>query len=246
MNIPGVTVKEHPILFSGTMVKAILSGEKTQTRRWIKPQPSEAGLIYVEDRDPDGSLSGFAAWVDELLTVDEGRYRICPHGVPGDRLWVKETFWHGSIFTEPYYPGEYVMGEFIEAPCGDQRVEPYFGEWTQPGSPIADYSGNAMDYIKYCAVDKKPIDDKYPYGIRWGKRPSIHMPRWASRILLEITDVRVERVQDISYQDAIAEGFGLAGAPIEAFHALWDSIYKARGAGWDANPFVWVIEFKKL
>ena len=182
-------MKERPILFSAPMVRAILSGAKTQTRRIVK----NAHMMSV-----DGELVPIAAF--------------CPYGQPGGRLWVRETF--ACVCTQE------------------------------------------MRYVEYKADRSLADFDGYdnPAGGRW--RPSIHMPRWASRITLEITDVRVERLQDISEADAVAEGarptlapldtvrLGAAGTAKEGFRQIWESI---NGPGsWDANPWVWAIEFKKL
>ena len=200
---PVPSVRERPILFKGEMVRAILEGRKTQTRRVIKPVQPRADGRWPAGRDP---------------------LPDCPHGVPGDRLWVRETW-------EPYPGGKVVF-----------RADMMFGVKTAP-------------------------------LIRW--RPSIFMPRAACRLMLEVTDVRVQRVQDISEADAKAEGLkgitkdghtvkygipdrdGFPGTdddgwewqnwntdPRLAFRRLWDSINKPRGFGWDENPWVWCISFK--
>jgi len=185
-------MKERPILFSGPMVRAILEGRKTQTRRVVKPQPG------CDPRD------------DEHL--DMGR---CPYGQPGDRLWVREA-WHTDERDLEYARAKH--------------------EDAMSDSPI------------YYRAD--PENDNA--GCTW--RPSIHMPRWASRITLEITRVRVERLQEISEKDAIAEGADPYLHPVhpgreglrhvDGFRSLWESI---NGPGsWDANPWVWVIEFKRV
>lgn len=169
---------ERPILFSGEMVRAILEGRKTQTRRVMKPQPdTEFPCVY--DRE-------------------------CLYGIPGDRLWVREAF---SIYDHPEGP--------------------------------------------VCFYKADHPQDEY---LKW--RPSIHMPRWVSKILLEITDIRVERLKDISEEDAKAEGvvigveeFKVTGTdrPYKlAYSLLWDLINAKRGFGWDVNPWVWVIEFKRV
>lgn len=160
-------MKERPILFSAEMVRAILDGRKTQTRRVIKPQP-----INALDRPPPCD---------------------CPYGKIGDRLWVRET-------QAKFHPAVY----------------------------MADVA-----------------EDFYPSYL-W--TPSIHMPRVASRITLEITAARVERLQDISEADAMAEGVSwkhnpaLPTTPVNAFAALWTSV----GGDWDANPWVWCIDFQRV
>ena len=181
-------MKEHPILFNGEMVRRLLDGRKTQTRRVIKPQPEEQ-LLFAES-------CGFSAWVSPSLNLDEGAMRCCPYGVPGDRLWVRETWFQGyATVYRADYPGDQA------GPSGD------------------------------------PAD-------KW--RPSIHMPRWASRITLEVTGVRVERVQDISIGDAYAEGISDGNwlSPVEKFILLWDGIYAKRGYSWESNAWVWVVEFE--
>jgi len=210
-------MKERPILFSAPMVKAILSGSKSQTRRVVKPQPTEGGLEWVTACGGD-----FAAWQDPLLLLDEHSedggpcQRKCPYGQPGSRLWVRETFC-------PIYP-----------------QDPHYNG----GRPI-EYDYQAT----YKHGDR--LGDLIGAKKKW--KPSIHMPRAASRITLEVTGVRVERLQDISETDALEEGISYNDLPNNGldprrartwYHRLWESI---NGPGsWDANPFVWVVEFKRV
>lgn len=187
-------MKERPILFSGTMVRAILEGRKTQTRRLVKPAPIFCSNVGWEVFTPrDGALP-----LDQVA---------CPYGQPGDRLWVRETWAPNSV-------GSAIALILKSAP--------------QPG-------------VYYAATHTGRV------GWRW--RPSIHMPRWASRITLEVVAVRVQRLQDISRGDAMAEGCPFAnmadgGDPRIWYSWLWNQI---NGDGsWDANPWVWVIEFKRV
>lgn len=193
-------MKERPILFNAEMVRAILDGSKTQTRRPIKPQPelTEAGnLIYRTDkRSFAGSSSGLS--------------NLAPFGQVGDLLWVPETW---AVYQN----------------------DPDIGG-------LKDYSP---------VIYKATFDPALDFSGPW--KPSIHMPRWASRITLEITDVRVERVQDITEEDARAEGmkpddifppprYGEEPPHKELFAELWSSIY----GNWHQNPWVWVYEFERL
>lgn len=220
-------MKERPILFSGEMVRAIIEGRKTQTRRVVKsPHTQEAGAWSF---DPERGLweSGIAG---DHGAMGHGEWVRCPYGVPGDRLWVRET------------------ARAEELPSG-------------------------QDGVRYAADDAFiPINsqqsaeswlDMYHYAGRTGSLvPSIHMPRWASRITLEVTGVRIERLQDISEADARAEGvesqfvdgYGCwvnyelgdgtwCNSARGSFCTLWDSINAKRGYGWDVNPWVWVVEF---
>lgn len=211
-------MKERPILFTGEMVRAILEGRKTQTRRVMKQRKRKDGCKLIPE-----------------VLQEIGVGAACPYGKVGDRLWVREAF---SAWT----PGD--------------PVEPIESEETVP------YKG--------CEFEYRATSEAQPE--RW--RPSIHMPRWASRINLEITEVRVERVQDISDEDADAEGVDsrnvptggddfqdywrdyskpkgdewpwIEGDPRHSFRTLWDSINAKRGYSWDSNPWVWVVEFKRL
>lgn len=210
--------RERPILFSGAMVRAILSGQKTQTRRVIKPQPPDVASIK-----PDWMDCGVEPRNQRFGIVGEFDEWPCPYGGSGERLWVRETW----------------------APIGSMRPAGYF---SNPDLIGKDFWYRASDCIP-------------TWGGKW--RPSIHMPRIASRLTLEVTGVRVERVQDITEDDAKAEGVepgcltcgenclytGGCGycrpSYRDSFIFLWDSINANRGFGWDENPYVWVVEFKR-
>ncbi len=197
-------MKYTGILMSGPMVRAILEGRKTQTRRVMKPQPT------TPPRMVGGAL---LAWVDKNKKMPAHIHGfVCPYGQVGDRLWVRETF----ALMIP-------AGASIHA----ERIPHYRAD-----------------------ADTAP---------RW--TPSIHMPRWASRITLEITGVKVERIQDISEEDAMDEGidrrfFVEQGISIgesdenipyrRGFHILWDSINAKRGYGWDVNPWDFALTFKVI
>lgn len=203
---------DRPILFSGPMVRALLEGRKTQTRRLIKPQPPEGlepvGRVLCSTHKPDEGKWTWARGQSHMLR-DPHRVR-CLYGQPGDLLWVRETWGFN-----PDFPA--ILGRSCF------KADP----------------GHEYD------------------GIQW--KPSIHMPRRLSRLTLRITDVRVERVNDITGLDAIAEGLvdlGVDGArwhwernptmgyfaPWRAYRALWDSI---NGPGsWSANPWVWALTFE--
>ncbi|WP_019101040.1 hypothetical protein [Chromobacterium haemolyticum] len=193
-------MKERPILFSGEMIRALLAGAKTQTRRVVK-LPNGGYIPPSERKDPNG-------W-RQLL-------RECKYGQPGDRLWVRET----------------CRAEELES--GQDGVR-YLAD--NHFRPINDTPGDAIQWMKMNV-----------YGKQGGTNvPSIHMPRWACRLVLEITDIRAERLQDISEADAVAEGGPVDhpnGTARGWFEQLWEKLY---GAGsWDANPYVWRISFKKV
>lgn len=213
-------MKERPILFNADMVRAILDGSKTQTRRMVKPQPAEDESIFKMGLIVRGWITGKA---DDN---DYPRSHIsCPFGESGDRLWVRETWRHTSVTLEE----SRALTEDITSGCAVDWRADYVERM------IRDAGFSRADAELSCEFET------------W--KPSIHMPRWASRILLEITNVRVERLQDISEADAKSEGaaWGACGAPQEGSHKagfaqLWESI---NGPGsWEANPWVWVIEFK--
>lgn len=219
-------MRERPILFNGDMVRAILEGRKTVTRRAMKAQPVlDGGFWKLGGAGWSKGISSFAPMPGYSLS------ERCPFGRPGDRLWVRET-------TEAF-----------RSPCGATELSRYAAD----GAPVLHPDLEDCEFSNSIAH----------WTCSRSTRPSIHMPRWASRILLEITAVRVERLQDITEEQAIAEGIDLdalvasqdrydmvlagSGAdgratPITAFRDLWNST----GGDWDANPWVWVVEFKRL
>lgn len=225
-------MKERPILFSAPMVRALLDGSKTQTRRVVTPAPEMVTdkSIAPWDGDPAALL--------RLLTLNG---KTCRYGQPGDRLWVREA--------HSLYPTH-----------GQHRAD---GErWGPWGGLPTTVSADGKQIAYY-----REGFDRCDPG-RW--RPSIHMPHWASRILLEVASIRVERLQDISEADALAEGVvawragwdkktaatmflrgtearvntNEGGVAKRLYYLLWESI---NGAGsWAANPWVWVVEFKRI
>lgn len=226
-------MKERPILFNGDMVRAILEGRKTQTRRPVKPQPPAdidslhhgklASLAPYKLLDDDYNPQGFG------FEDGRGQFWKSPFGTVGDRLWVRETW---GVSTGNYDPL-----------CIPVAVR-YFADSAVRAVNLSHAHANYFGVSQTCSR----------------KRPSIHMPRWASRIDLEITRVWVERVQDISAEDCRAEGIQVArcgcqvcargssictadaGVYVEAFRDLWQSIYGT----WDANPWVWAYEFRRI
>ncbi|HDH1524126.1 TPA: hypothetical protein PIU61_004754 [Klebsiella quasipneumoniae subsp. similipneumoniae] len=253
-------MKERGMIFNSEMVRAIVSGRKTQTRRIMKVQPSEdftpMNMALETDYkarwytpgvvDKDGYLQPASKKVFGVSNENEGY--SCPFGAVGDRIWVRETF-QGPLFDYD------LMDSYCKDPTPFEKPE--FCVYKADGVPAPEFY-DADDELHCC----------------W--RPSIHMPRWASRILLEITDVRVERLNAISEEDAQREGvhtevwdqtvvarnyaardeffqFWSEGMPhyVEmnqlyrsSFRSLWESIYGAEN--WLANPWVWVIEFKRV
>lgn len=192
-------MKERPILFTGPMVRAILEGRKTVTRRVVTPQPDFLGSMV----DPNTPFKTLDAGLHARIT--------CPYGQPGDRLWVREA-WAADAQVDAIAPSDLSEGEPIWYPA-DLSVR---------------QTGCSM-------ISKGRV------------RPSIHMPRWACRILLEITAVRVERLQDISDPGALAEGVSHSemhsgDSLVDVFARLWEST----GGDWAANPWVWVLEFKRV
>ncbi|ELI8104576.1 hypothetical protein ABND02_004116 [Yersinia enterocolitica] len=254
-------MNEKPILFNSEMVQAILSGRKTQTRRIMKAQPSE----HFHPQTIHGAMDFTAHWYtpgvidkdgylqparkDVFGVADEDEGYACPLGAVGDQLWVRETF--ALLGNE-------------DGVCVDWQDNMVKGD-EQAAARIykASCEQKHGDYGLYSIPDSaywKPDTTNMKYEGTW--RPSIHMPRWASRINLLITGVRVERLNDISEQDAISEGLECYvddGVPYYGpfnngdcrpdvvFRGLWDSIYgQKEGENWQANPWVWVIEFERM
>lgn len=247
-------MKERPILFSGPMVRAILDGRKTQTRRVVKPQPDDhpwqlmeeyklIKTVPIECQDGMACIS-FHHTIPQNEHYDEAARSFCPYGAPGGRLWVRETW-----MTYP-------------KPITSKLLRDGADTWPmvddEPVAYAADQDGQLLN-------------------LGWIKKPSIHMPRRFSRINLEVINVWVERVKDISPHNALAEGIrqiskdacvtwkygvsdndGYPGqdnhgwpwmdwclSPVEAFQKLWDSI-NGKKYPWSSNPWVWVIEFKRI
>lgn len=229
-------MKERPILFSGEMVRAILDGRKTQTRRVIKPQPTQvlpeiAPQNWKWQKNESSPVTGVGSeWMLEQS----------PFGVPGDELWVRETW----------------------DVCYKPRKKRVLIAYRADGDFTYD---KTLDGIEENQLPKAWKD------ARW--HPSIHMPRWASRIQLRIKDIRVERVQDITWKDIVAEGivserelvkklpliphlkekskenlYRLADlvARTSYWRPLWDKLNRKRGYGYERNPWVWVIEFERI
>ncbi|HBY8392741.1 hypothetical protein L1K12_24475 [Klebsiella pneumoniae] len=210
-------ISERGMIFNAEMVRALLDGRKTQTRRIIKDCTVGRDPISKFIKIGKKFIGCYPEDVPELIR------ECCPYGVPGDRIWVRET-------------------------------------WAEAGASAPDlklYRANYPEHVPSIYENVPPAEE-----IRW--TPSIHMPRTASRILLEITDVRVERLNAISEEDAEAEGIdmealydsqdcydciadhNMTGRPTVtgAFKYLWESIYGEEG--WKSNPWVWVIEFKRF
>ncbi|UEP42708.1 hypothetical protein [Burkholderia sp. B21-005] len=251
-------MKERPILFSGAMVRAILEGRKTQTRRVVtvrgeqppawatfaseghslmqdgKPRP--VGSFYWSEEQQAGKpLKTLRRWPvlpEKHPMAGDWYWTPSPYGKISDRLWVREA-------------------------------------WQHSNHPLGPYDADCLVHYRADYIDDPhgPDGEKSPEGKYRVWRPSIHMPRAASRITLEITGVRVERLQSISEADAISEGIevfetddpdlqgmwrdysedGMAsGNPIGSFLTLWDGINAARGYGWEANPWVWALEFRRI
>ena len=208
----------RPILFQGAMVRALLDGSKTQTRRICKPQPPANTHKVLTYHYPD-PRDHFWAYVNKAPNEAELSSWVypCPYGQPGDQLWVREAW--GARFSHSDF-GAVAL------------------HWNDLRGPLKKYRT-----LQNLALYAMKADGQNCGG--W--IPSIHMPRWASRITLEITGVRVERLQDISETDAKAEGCTVwpeckAPAAYNLYRALWDSINGAES--WNANPWVWVVEFK--
>lgn len=210
---------EHPILFSGPMVRAILEGRKTQTRRVVKVQPGQHCKPWLKD--------GLWKWLIAETGMGVSEFFRCPYGTPSDRLWVRETF--------------AIVG--VEG----RKVSVARAERMPAGKSLSDTDGG----LETIEVDRdtaawatQRVDCE-----RW--KPAIFMPRWACRIVLDVTAVRVERLQSISNEDAEQEGVQCqplsARGFVDYYRELWDSINGKRGmVTWTDNPWVWVVTFRKL
>lgn len=218
--------RERPILFKAEMVRAILARRKTQTRRIAK-----GGRVV------GGNLPYFDNLTEKLMNGDDTEV-LCPYGVAGDRLWVKET----------WYCDHYNVGNFD----GTRRT--YIGRTLTDAECIAEWRGLPMPsiapgHMMYYRADGEAGDqfEQLELPFRWSS--AMFMPRWASRLTLEMTDVRLQRLQEITAEDALAEG--IEPAPdqpvIEAFAGLWAGINGFDGPkSWATNPWVWTLSFRRL
>lgn len=244
-------MKERGIIFNDAMVRAILSGKKTQTRRVMKQQPPKHWCPVKSRGVPELTARTYTQGVfdrhgclqagPEVFGVaDEEWGAVSPFGQPGDRLWVREAW--GVV--SHHFDESGCMVEWVPDRPATKIHEMKFGNGYYSGHVIYRADGS----IDWCD------DDGYEDG-RSCWKPNIHMPRLACRILLEITDVRIERLNDISNDDAMAEGMddgtsdaalavGWFEKPRRAFRRLWEQIYGQES--WEANPWVWVVEFKKV
>ena len=253
-------MKERPILFSGPMVKAILEGIKTQTRRVVVPQPEKWIDRYAISSSPLHWIPSGIFLSDPSGVLGRGKLEVrqnvmpvkCPYGQVGDRLWVRESF------TALLVP---------EKICG--------AEHCARGPVLADAT-------RFMAWHDGTPDPRNGWVFAEKRVPSIYMPRWASRITLEITKIRVERLQEITGPDAIEEGVQYPVEPSKDFPgkgavlwnisdkfsplkyiadkdkgdhhqilrahfaAFWDTLNFKRGYGWKKNPWVWVVSFKQI
>ncbi|CAI8704707.1 hypothetical protein [Kosakonia quasisacchari] len=213
------------MFFNDEMVRAILDGRKTQTRRIMKVQPesNQFGLLRISDSTKRNDIGKYH-WAESNATGTHARSKLfsCPFGYVGDRIWVRETF--SCIGNEDGHPVD-AHGNLCSRKNA-QRI----------------YRASAIHKPKNYGLWTS--QDGFDFEGPW--TPSIHMPRWASRITLEITGVRVERLNEISEEDASAEGISgsVARDVVAAYASLWQSIYGEES--WQANPWVWVIEFKRI
>lgn len=206
-------MKERPILFSGPMVRALLAGTKTQTRRVVNAPTTSGSFVCSCNRD---GIAEVNFGLDDTKPNGNLQWHRCRYGTRGEYLWVRES--------------HYIVGEYREV---------YFRS-----------TNDSNFYKQDVAAGREPLRWPGPW------KPSIHMPRWASRITLRITDVRVQRLQDISPKDAIAEGIEIGDwadiehdarhgiSVVDRYRDLWESI---NGPGsWAANPWVWALTFDRV
>ena len=232
-------MKERPILFNGEMIRAILDGRKTMTRRVVK---NVCDIV----QDWDKNDKSYGPFFEDEYGDSHKTIELCPYGLPGDRLWVRETFGISYYFPEGLTHKPKISLKKALTNDYKRYIKPErYGD--------LDYIKN--QFLNWGIQMHFKANDTNVGNIKWV--PSIHMPRWASRITLEITDVRVERVQEITPKDALSEGttyeqhYEGLGNPcdetriLNSFIELWDSAAKP-GYKWEDNPWVWVVEFKRV
>ena len=206
-------MKARPIIFSGESVRGILAGRKTQTRRAVKPQP-----------EPWMANESFLAWRGKAPLTLSCLAARCPFGAAGDRLWVREMF-------QKYQTVNHVRKN-------DGR------SFSEVGDGCAAYRADGHDTIKDVAGHIRLMSDASTEAVLFAKdawSSPIHMPRWASRLTLEVAAVRVERLHEITPRDCMAEG---GNKSVIAFRYAWNALNAKRGFGWTSNPWVWCVTFK--
>ena len=238
-----IRMRNHPIIFAGPMIRALLEGSKMQTRRKMKPQPEPNPHRPGDYHWPCNAFQSMASVSDTRAPGAHGMAGdACPHGTHGDCLWVRETFFaYGRWVTRYSQKKGRDEWHFVDMTAECDRLYQYAAD--NPDVPMATGRGGALP--------------------GWHKRPAIFMPRAASRILLKIVSVRVERLQDISDADIVAEGIdmdalaaaqdrydiackgsGASGRATE--RTAWRELWESTGGDWDANEWLWVIEFKQV
>ena len=223
-------MKEKPIIFSADMVKTILDGKKTMTRRVVKSDfINNYKHAHIIKQSSDKSREGKAYFYDKPVggMVLSSQLVSNPYGKVGDHLWVRETWIQG--YDDP----------LIESEGDDENAVSII------------YKADGKEEYRTCSAETAENWGNFSADSEMvGFKSPIHMPRWASRLLLEITDIRIERLQDITEADAIKEGLGsgiLRDCKVPKFSSLWDSLYQDdEPKQWKNNPWVWVIEFKKV
>jgi hypothetical protein len=261
-------VKERSVYFPGKSsddsIRAILEGRKTQDRRIVKPKCGcpDFFCIKPDDRNPYYFRRADAVW-DSFKSIEDLAAKYCPHGSVGDRLWVRET-WRPKSWGADF---DWMFVEFKDG--STKQIDP-IEAW---GDSILGAERVWENLSNECVQSGSQLEDGYFKDVVLKWKPSIHMPRAASRITLEITGVKVERLQDISEEDAIAEGIQsfepgegskfwrnyqgdekdlidgwfFREEAILSFRSLWDSINGEKpGCDWASNPFTWTIEFRRI
>ena len=284
-------MKERPIIFSGSMVRAILAGEKSQTRRVVKFRDREGKRVLLPLRrggqghgyliDTPGDVSDgspLGGYLDMVNRCRETGWKPwCPYGWKGDHLWVRESWQdvHPLQVADGRYSQEGRAGIPGPPPVDYQTIYRADGPYPRIHFDNQDGTRDGWPYRSVCPGEGCKLRHIHPEESYVGWTPSIHMPRWACRLVLEITDVRVQRLQDITREDIIAEGVRIpacetSGNPLidistpngpgafltrEQFidpdallRAHWAALWCAINgrASWDANPWVWALSFRRI
>jgi hypothetical protein len=245
---------EHPILFNEENIRAILDGKKTQTRRVIKPQPPEDCTVWsgwIIDSTAKKEI-GSASWTDVPGALPSKEHIVkCPYGKIGDLLWVRESLRRFKRLN--FLESKFFNPDFEEVP---KEYQKWTAQYIATGTAVP-YAPGAKE--GWCGTALWQWKTKI--------LSPIFMPRWASRIVLEITNIKVQKLLDIDEKEAQAEGMkawepkneelrkidqdvrkknGWAPSYRNSFHDYWDFVNTKRGYPWESDPWVWTIEFKKI